>query len=347
MSCFIISVIVVYIIAAIILNSFLQKRKDEEIQTEILVKHKTSIEESKEQDEYTIPDSDAVSLAEGAETELEAQYVLSKNSSEAVQIAMAEARNFKAQCVLIQFPDLCGEALVKLCEYSGRFNFDSPTVDRWFTEAIIRTELTSKQEIRISRCKEFVMKRALLHRENLTGAGLVELCENSGCLNLDSKTVEIWYQNRINNIDLTEDEQLRIAKTRKFTMHKLLLLSPNLKANTLVEISENSGSLNLDSQNVWRWFEEAAERLELTSQQQVKMIASGNFAAQRAIILKTNIDYKAFLLLCQNTQNFNMKSKVVHNYFENATRRLLPTISDDEKVKLAQTKIEGVIKGLM
>lgn len=360
--------VVSYIIVAICLAVFSQKREDAETNFEVIRKSKPQGEmpdnEDDDSEEIEKPDDnqedisfedsnakisneDAISIVKDAETELEFQYVLSQNSSPIVQIEMAKIRTSEAQRVLLEFPNLCGEALVEICEHSKKFNFENNTVDKWFSDAIKRTKLTAKQEIRISQCGEFVMKRALLLRENLTAAGLVELCINSGSLNLESDRVESWYRYKINNVSLTKKQQLEIARTKKFLMHKLLLLSPQLKGETLVEISENSGSLNLDSKNVWRWFEDAAKRIELTSYQQIRMVESNNFAAQRAILIRPSIDYTAFLILCQNTRNFNMTNDNVQEYFENATRKLLPTLSEEQKVKLAKTRIKGVIKGLM
>lgn len=362
-------IVIAYIIIAVLFNRFLQKRKDSKIDFEEFAKFETEaqskiemsdnesddneeLEDIREEVEFEdskakISIENALLLAKDAETKLQYEYILAQNSSSIVQLEIARKRTFEAQCVLLECPNLCGEALLEICEHSKKFNFDNSTVEKWFSEAIQHTKLTAIQEIRISQCGEFIMKKALLLRENLTAAGLVELCENSGSLNLENSLVESWYSNKINKIPITEKQQLKIARTKKFTMHKILLLSPKLKGETLVEISQNPGKLNLENTTVWEWFEDAVERIPLTSRQQTQMAETNNFAAQRAILISSKIDYAAFLVICQNTRRFNMKNDTVQKYFEDATRRLLPNLTDEQKVKLAQTKIDGVIKGLM
>ena len=102
-----------------------------------------------------------------------------------------------------------------------------------------------------------------------------------------------------------------------------------------------------DCQDVWTWFERATRRTELTVEQQVRMAEANNFASNRAILINPNIVYEALIAVCKNTKNFNMRSDVVQRYFKDATSRLLPKLSDKQKIELAQTKINGVLKGLM
>lgn len=293
-------------------------------------------------------EKEASSIAKRVDSELEAKYVMSQNSSEAVQVAMAETENFETQKYLLNSPNLCAEALVVICEKPASFNFENDTVETWFVKAINRTKLTSRQEIRISQNgKRFIMKKALILKDDLSATGLIELCKNPGNLNLDNDTVRRWYLNALNRIETSEKQQLQMVETGNFAILRALLLSKTLKREALVAISESPGTMNTNNETVWEWFENAVKRTELNVNQQVRMAEAKNFASKRAILLNPNIVYEAFLAICKDTRSFNMENDTVKKYFKNATRRLLPTLNDKQKVELTKTKIESVLMGLM
>lgn len=346
-----IPVILSYLLIAVLLNLFSKKRnKYESDNLEDNQKEKEGkVTDIKcENNEPQMANKEACIIAKKVESELEAKYVMSQNSSESVQVAMAQTRDFEAQKYLLKFPDLSAEALVTICEKPSTFNFESDIVERWFIDAINRTKLTSKQEIRISqKGKNFVMSKALILKKDLSADGLVELCINPGHMNLDSDTVRKWYLDALERIVTSEEHQLKMVASGNFAILRALMLSKNLKGETLAAISESPGSMNLDSEIIWNWFEKAVKRTELTTSQQVRMAEARNFASNRAIILNPNIAYEAFLAICKDTKCFNMKNDTVQRYFRDATRRLLPNLSDKQKIEIAQTKIEGVLKGLM
>lgn len=315
-----IPVVLSYLLVAVILNLFSKKRNKYEA---------NNIEDNQKEEE--IKDN-----------------ITEQNLSETVQVAMAETKDFETQKYLLKSPDLSSEALVTICEKPSNFNFENDIVQRWFIDAINRTKLTSKQEIRISqRGKNFVMTKALILKNDLSADGLVELCINPGHMNLDSDTVRKWYFDALERIIPSEEYQLKMVASGNFAILRALMLSKNLKCEALAAISESPGSMNLDNETIWNWFEKAVKRTDLTTSQQVRMAEAKNFASNRAILLNPNIVYEAFLAICKNTKSFNMKNDTVQRYFRDATRRLLPNLSDRQKIELAQTKIEGVLKGLM
>lgn len=349
-----IPVILSYLLAVLLLNLFSKKRNKYETDTNLEDNQKEEENQDNvtdkecEKHEFLMAKEEACIIARKVGSELEAKYVMSQNSSESVQVAMAQTRDFEAQKYLLKFPDLSAEALVTICEKPSTFNFESDIVERWFIDAINRTKLTSKQEIRISqKGKNFVMSKALILKKDLSADGLVELCINPGHMNLDSDTVRKWYLDALERIVTSEEHQLKMVASGNFAILRALMLSKNLKGETLAAISESPGSMNLDSEIIWNWFEKAVKRTELTTSQQVRMAEARNFASNRAIILNPNIAYEAFLAICKDTKCFNMKNDTVQRYFRDATRRLLPNLSDKQKIELAQTKIEGVLKGLM
>lgn len=341
----------IYLLALLIFKLLSKRNKnkiDFDLDEELTEDPKAQEEKQDEiKTEYKMGTKEAISVARTVDSEMTANYIMAQNWSEEVQVAMAETKNIEAQKFLLNFKELSGEALTVICERPANFNFDSDIVENWFEKAIKRTKLTSKQQIRISRAGYFIMKKALLLKEDLTSNALVELCYNSGRLNLDSDTVKWWYLNAINRTKPSEKQQLKIVETKKYSFLRALLLSDVLKAETLIAISEDPGNLNTESETVWSWFENAVNKTELSVEQQVRMAKLKNFASKRALLWSKHLVYEAFLVICQNPGTFNMENDTVQKHFRETTKRLLPTLNDEQKAELAKTKIKGVLKGLM
>ena len=93
--------------------------------------------------------------------------------------------------------NLSADGLVAVCENPGSMNLRSDTIQKWFKEAIERTELTAEQEVQIAKLGEFSYNRALLLKTNLSGDGLVAVCEYPGSMNLRSNTIQKWFKEAI------------------------------------------------------------------------------------------------------------------------------------------------------
>lgn len=347
-------VIVVYLIVALIVKvcyEAMHQKKDKDFKDiNLYDENKTSeVDLHKEVENPSMVSTEVIiPLAKKARTELEAQYVLSQNWSDEVQVVLAKTKIFECQKVLINSSKLSGEGLTVLCERPANFNFDNDIVIRWFNTAIENTKLTPEQEIRIAKCREFVIKVALLKRTKLTGEGLVTLCQNTGNINVDDSTVVYkWFENAIERTKLTENQELAIAETAKVAISRAILLRSKICGRTLVAICEKPGNLNMDSEKVWNMFENATKNCELTVEDEVRIVKTRSFPAQRALLLSEHLTYEAFLEICKKPTSFNMDHSAVKKYFEDAARRLSNKITDEQKAKLAECQISSVIKGLM
>ena len=190
------------------------------------------------------------------------------------QVIIAFGDNFEAKKGLLQSSELHSEGLIALCINPAPLNLGSDTIQKWFKEAIERTELTAEQEVQIAKLGEFSYNRALLLRTNLSGDGLVAVCENPGSMNLGSDTVQKWFKEAIERTELTAEQEVQIAKLGKFSYNRALLFRTNLSGDGLVAVCENPGSMNLNSSTVQKWFKEAIERTELTEEQKVQIAKS-------------------------------------------------------------------------
>ncbi len=373
-----VAVVIAYGIVALILNLWFKKRhqndteddlnfnqdqKAEEDVNEFDEEQSSSSEDEKSEEKESIHNEECqkketdkmkvsveviLPMAQEAKTELEAEYVLSQNWCDQVQVALAKTGKFECQKVLITSSKLCGEALVEICTNPASFNFDNNTVQNWFERAVNETNLNANQEIKIARAKEFIIKRALILRKNITPEGLVALCQNTGKINMDDSCVVYdWFKRAIVPAKLTCGQELKIAQTRQIASVRALLLRKKINGKTLLAICENPPKFDMDNQIVWDLFEQAFRNANLTPEQEVRMAKTGLFPIQRGLILRKDLTFEGFLEICKNPKHFNMENSTVKGYFEDAARNISSKITDDQKVELAKCKIESVIKGLI
>lgn len=141
----------------------------------------------------------------------EIQQTLDQND---VQVITAFGNNSEAKEALIQSSELHSNGLIALCINPEPMILGSGTVQKWFEEAIERTELTAEQQVQIAKLGKFAYSRALLLNPNLTAEGLVAVCESPDELNLKNRTVQKWFKEAIERTELTTEQQVQIAKSK-------------------------------------------------------------------------------------------------------------------------------------
>ena len=67
------------------------------------------------------------------------------------QVQIAKIGEFAYNQALLLSTNLTAEGLVAICENPGTLNLKSTTVQKWFKEAIERTELTAEQQAQIAK----------------------------------------------------------------------------------------------------------------------------------------------------------------------------------------------------
>lgn len=139
------------------------------------------------------------------------QQKLDKNDP---QVIIALGNSFESKEALIKSSELNANGLIALCTKPSPMNMRNAEVQSWFIEAIERTELTAEQEVQIAKIGNFTYSKALLLKTNLTAEGLVAICENPVNLNLHNDEVKKWFREAIERTELTEEQKVRIAKSK-------------------------------------------------------------------------------------------------------------------------------------
>ena len=147
--------------------------------------------------------------------------------------------------------------------------------------------------------------------------------------------------------DLSIQEQLHYAKTGSADIQKALLEYPKLSGDALVELCQFPRNLNLLEESVKSRYTEAIMRTLLTPIQQVKISTISNNTFQTALLLRSNLSYEALLRICQSPARFAFDIDTVKTMFESATRNLIPALNKEQKLHLALTGNEGVLRALI
>lgn len=308
--------IIAYLIIAFLLNNYSKKRQ----LSEEWIPDSKDTEEDKESNEEEIAEVEVESNTENIE-------------AEESKIEISEKNKISCKNNEIEDPELISFAKTAKTVTEVKFVLEQNN------SAIIQMTL--------ARTKLFEVQEYLLQYPALRGCALVEICEKPANFNFDNPLVKEDFNKAMERAKLQPEQEVRIAKCQSYTIKLALLRRSKLTGEGLVAFCENTGEVNLESETVRRWLDKAVKRTKLTTQQEVRIAQTGFFEMQRALMLmKADLSYEGFLEICRNPKELRMSSITVQEWFKNVTKKLAPTLSSDQKVKLAKTKIEGVLEGL-
>ena len=170
-------------------------------------------------------------------------------------------------------------------------NCSSEEVEWWYN-AVEKAELTAEDEVRLAKLDEGVVNTALLLRSNLTSEGLIATCEAifGGAYGWGTEYQEIL-ENAVERVDLTEDDEVRLANIDNDYLHRALILRSNLTAEGLIATCEaefgGSYSYGPESQDNLK---KAVSRIELTEEQFLRLKAIDVSVLDAALELKLNVE---------------------------------------------------------
>ena len=201
----------------------------------------------------------------------EIQQTLNPNDE---QVQIAFGNDHYAKKTLLLSSRLHSEGLIALCTNPEPLSLDNGVIQDWFKEAFERTELTSEQQVQIAKMGNVIYTKSLLQSTQLTGEGLIAICENPGNLPLDF--VQNLFNEAMERTELTPEQEVKIAKLGKRTYNTALLWRTNLSADGLAAICENPEILPLQNPTFKKMFNEVVERIELNAEKEVKITESLN-----------------------------------------------------------------------
>lgn len=192
---------------------------------------------------------------------------------DSIQVAAASHDILDFKKNLLEYSQLNADGLMAICINPTPLNLENTEVQRWFKDAFERTALTAEQEVLIAKLCEPAYSYALLSKSDLTGDGLVAVCENPGNINLDNSNIKKLFEDAFERTTLTTEQEVQIASLGKSTYSYALLSKSDLTSDGFVTVCENPGPLNLENSNIQKWFTDARKRVSLT-EKQTKRIAN-------------------------------------------------------------------------
>ncbi len=136
-----------------------------------------------------------------------------------------------------------------------------------------------------------IVLEALLNYEKLDSEVLVAICKNPQKLYMDAKTIQNYFINAICNADLTLEQELEIAKIRKYPMQMGMFSRENLNGDTLVFLIESNNKLfnlaiNCDSYKMKTIVFNQIVNTELTLEQRDKLKSLDITNVNKALVEK-------------------------------------------------------------
>ena len=208
----------------------------------------------------------------------------------------------------------------------------------FFSNAFERTALTAEQEVLIAKLCEPAYSYALLSKSDLTGDGLVAVCENPGNINLDNSNIKKLFEDAFERTALTAEQEVLIAKLCEPAYSYALLSKSDLTGDGLVAVCENPGNINLDNYNIRKLFKETFERTTLTTEQEVQIASLGKSTYSYALLSKSDLTSDGFVTVCENPGPLNFENSNIQKWFTNARKRV--SLTEGQKNRIANSKVK-------
>jgi len=218
----------------------------------------------------------------------------------------------------------------------------------WFYNEVEKAELTAEDEVKLAKLDEGVLHNALLLRSNLTAEGLIATCEAEfkGSYGYTSMQVEML-NNAVERVQLTAEDEVKLAKLDESILHNALLLRSNLTAEGLIATceAEFEGSYGYGSKQM-EMLNNAVERVELTAEDEVKLAKLDESILHNALLLRSNLTAEGLIATCEaefkGSYGYGSKQMEMLN---NAVKRV--ELTDDQLLRLKAINASVLNKALM
>ncbi len=141
---------------------------------------------------------------------------------------------------------------------------------------ILKRNDSKEFQISLANLDNDIVQEALLNYDNLSSDALVTVCENPCSKNINFYQVKQFFESAIYNAELTAEQEIRIAQTKKLPMQEGVLYRKNLSAEALVYLLDSNNTcysiLNLNYCGYQESIKEKILRTEFTLEQKEKLL---------------------------------------------------------------------------
>lgn len=136
------------------------------------------------------------------------------------------------------------------------------------------------------------------------------------------------------------DIQIQIVLYGNLESKESLLQSSELNSNALVALCIYPEPLNLYNKEIQNSFESAIERVELTEEQQIRIIRLNEYLFTKELLLSPNLTAEALVSMCETPGPLYLKNKEVQGWFKAAIERT--ELTKDQKSRIIKSKLKGM-----
>lgn len=136
------------------------------------------------------------------------------------------------------------------------------------------------------------------------------------------------------------DIQIQIVLYGNLEAKESLLQSSELNSNALVALCIYPEPLNLYNKEIQNSFESAIERVELTEEQQIRIIRLNEYLFTKELLLSPNLTAEALVSMCETPGPLYLKNKEVQGWFKAAIERT--ELTKDQKSRIIRSKLKGM-----
>ena len=143
----------------------------------------------------------------------------------------------------------------------------------------------------------------------------------------------------IRNIVNSNDVQVTIASKNNFDTKKDLLLSKDLTPDGLLAICANPIPMNIENNQVQKWFQDAFDRVNLSEEQQMLIVKLKLTPYDKMLLKSSNLKVNTIVEIC-NTYKQLKKNHTIKNSLKKAIKGA--NLNSEHKLQIAQSSVDGL-----
>lgn len=161
---------------------------------------------------------------------------------------------------------------------------------------ILKINNSKEFQLSLANSESNIVQEALLNYEQLAPEALIAICEDPKMPNIEAANVKQYFVNAICNANLTEEQELRIAKTNKHPMQLGIIQRPELKAEALMYILKTNNEwdwvLNINHFQTRRVVYQQILNVSLSTEQKEELKNLDNYNITKALQEKERIEFQ-------------------------------------------------------
>lgn len=161
---------------------------------------------------------------------------------------------------------------------------------------ILKINNSKEFQLSLANSESNIVQEALLNYEQLAPEALIAICEDPKMPNIEAANVKQYFVNAICNANLTEEQELQIAKTDKYAMQSGVIHRKVLHAEALMYVIKANSTwnyvLNINHFQIKKVIYQQILNVSLTTEQKEELKNLNNSNINKALQEKERIEFQ-------------------------------------------------------